>query len=124
MSSKTDIQAQLNGKAHGSASEAEMRDWLATKCGIHGDEAESMIAVAMREKAAAVRKRSLFRATVGAAFAIPLLVMGWFAGESENARISTLSHFILGGGIACLCYAGKNLFQALTGKSDVSIDAQ
>lgn len=100
-----------------------MRDWLKSKLGIDGDDAESMIREALREKACSIRKTSLFRATVALLVAVPLFIFAWLGWQSEGRRTTAGAVFLASVGFSCVGYAGKNLYQVMTGKSDVAIDA-
>lgn len=123
MRSKEEVQSQLNGKAHWNASDREMRDWLISKFGIDGDDAESMIREALREKALSIRKTSLFRAIVALVVAVPIFFFAWLGLQSEGRRTAAGVIFLASVGLSCVGYAGKNLHQVMTGKSDVAIDA-
>lgn len=123
MRSKGEVQSQLNGKAHWNASDREMRDWLKSKFGIDADDAETMIREALREKARSIRKTSLFRAIVALLVAVPLFFFAWLGWQSERRRTTSGAIFLASIGFSCVGYSGKNLYQVMTGKCDVAIDA-
>ena len=116
------IQAQLNGKLHWDASEAEIRDWLSEKFAIDGARADSMIEVGFRAKAASVRKRSLLHLVCALVVAVALGGFTWLASESSRG-IRGREVFLLVATLGVLSYAGKKAVQLISGKSDTAIDA-
>ena len=116
------IQEQLNGKAHWDASEAEIREWLSEKFSIEGERADAMIAAGFLAKAAAIRRRSLMHLLLALVAGIVFGAMTWIALHTSN-RITAKDGVLLAATVASLGYAGKNLVQLLSGKSDTAIDA-
>ena len=108
---------------HWDASEAEVRDWLAEKHGIRDEKADFMIERGISAKRASIRRTSIFRFTVALVAAIPLGALAWLCMHAEGGRATRASFGLGGACLACLGYAGKNLFQVLTGSSDTAIDA-
>lgn len=116
------VQAQLNGKVHWDASEAEIRDWLSEKFSIDGTQAESMIAVGLRVKAASIRKRSLLHLVLALIAAVILGGLTWLASETATG-FRAREGILLTATLGALAYAGKNALRLITGRSDAAIDA-
>ncbi|MEM7147078.1 MAG: hypothetical protein AAF591_18300 [Verrucomicrobiota bacterium] len=124
MRSREDIQAQLNGKVHWDAKDWEVREWLKSKHGIEGVEADEMIREGERVRVISIRKRSLVRGVASLVVGVPLIVAAWAGFESEGRRTTRWAIIVAIAGLGCFAYAGKNFIQLVSGRSDVAIDAE
>ena len=116
------IQDQINAQMYWDASEKEIAEWLSDKFGIVGDEAKAMILKGINNKKSEIRKTSLIRMIVALLVAIPLAVIA-IIGLKSDGKLGARGIFIAVVCVACLSYAGKNLLQLISGRSDTAIDS-
>jgi hypothetical protein len=115
------IQDQLNSKIHWDAPEWEVLEWLSDKHQIEGDEAESMIAIAMKKRVAAIRERAIyaaFFASIGMGISGVFLWMEWLAQRFYIIR----TIIALGGFFACTVWLLLSMVRLFSGKTDSTID--
>jgi hypothetical protein len=111
---------QVNSKVYWGTEDEEVLQWLGSRHGIFGDEAQKILSAAKRAKRAAVRKRSILY-LIGSGIGMVVTGGFWYiasgAGGRGGIRISQGTAVLGGAALACAGVFFKSLHALLTGET-------